>query len=112
MDVLNASYLREIERLQDCVPPFEDALAWDMIIEGGCTRQHARFAPQCVALAADSTTSCACVWQLCLETHWPCCRRAVAAFGKPVSSVFGELSPAPIAAASLGQVSLMHTSNL
>lgn len=59
VDVLNASYLSEIERLQDCVPPFEDALAWDMISE---------------------------------------------AFGKPVSSVFGELPPAPIAAASLGQV--------
>ena len=36
VDILSPPYLLEIERLQDQVQPFDDALGLDMIAAGGC----------------------------------------------------------------------------
>lgn len=101
VDLLSPPYLLEIERLQDRVPPFEDADAMRMISEGALRLLRCPAALLCPCFRWARQHIVACCTGNPLD---PPSAASAAAYGRPVQEVFSFISPNAVAAASLGQV--------
>lgn len=113
--MLPPEYLRELELLQDRIPPFPNDQAFAG--EGGAVAGLSQHAVHQVQQQSEPATPHDVQppqrsWGMHRHHHQlqPCeTRHAVLAviaeeLGQPVGSVFRDISPEPVAAASLGQV--------